>query len=121
MGLSKKCEQVVKWFLFALFIGYYGSILLFTHTHVIDGVTVVHSHPYKPVSESATSNHNHSSNEIFVLQVLSNFLSTLVFLFVSFVVFRVLIDEKTASVYYFHNISKAYYTFLLRAPPIKLS
>jgi len=121
MGLSYNFKQAVKWFLFILFIGYYGSILLFTHTHIINGVTIVHSHPYKPFSESGTSNHSHSSNEIVVLQALSHFLLTLVFLYVSLTVYRVLVEALKTAGYHFNKFLKAYYTFLLRAPPFKYS
>ena len=30
----------------ALFIAYLGCIIAFTHVHIVNGVTIVHSHPY---------------------------------------------------------------------------
>lgn len=41
-----------------LFIAYMGGISFFTHTHIINGVTIVHSHPYK-----SDSNHEHNTAE----------------------------------------------------------
>ncbi len=36
-----------KVFLPVLFISYMAGITLFTHSHVVNGVTIVHSHPFK--------------------------------------------------------------------------
>lgn len=37
----------MKCFLPLLFIAYLGGITLFTHSHVVNGVIIVHSHPFK--------------------------------------------------------------------------
>lgn len=42
-----KVRNIMKWFLPLLFILYLGGITLFTHSHVINGVIIVHSHPFK--------------------------------------------------------------------------
>ena len=34
-----------------MFISYMAGITLFTHSHVVNGVTIVHSHPFKKGSE----------------------------------------------------------------------
>ena len=39
----------MKWFLPVLFISYMAGITLFTHSHVVNGVTIVHSHPLSHV------------------------------------------------------------------------
>ena len=41
----------MKWFLPVLFISYMAGITLFTHSHVVNGVTIVHSHPFKKGGE----------------------------------------------------------------------
>ena len=46
----------MKWFLPVLFISYMAGITLFTHSHVVNGVTIVHSHPFKKGSE-----HSHTT------------------------------------------------------------
>lgn len=39
-----------------LFILYWGGVTLFTHSHVVNGVIIVHSHPFK-------AHHHHSQAE----------------------------------------------------------
>lgn len=43
----EKLRNIMKWFLPLLFITYLGGITLFTHSHVVNGVIIVHSHPFK--------------------------------------------------------------------------
>lgn len=45
-------------FLLVLFLVFKAGATLFVHVHVIDGVKIVHSHPY------SGSNHSHSSSQI---------------------------------------------------------
>ena len=37
----------MKYFLPLLFLAYWGGVTLFTHSHVVNGVIIVHSHPFK--------------------------------------------------------------------------
>ena len=41
----KECRKA-GWFLLLLFSLYWCGITLFTHSHVVNGVVVVHSHPF---------------------------------------------------------------------------
>lgn len=52
-----------------LFLSYQAGLSLFTHTHTIDGIKIVHSHPY------TGDNHAHSDAQIFAISHLSTFLS----------------------------------------------
>ncbi len=52
-----------------LFWSYQAGFSLFTHTHTIDGIKIVHSHPY------TGDNHVHSDAQIFAISHLSTFLS----------------------------------------------
>ena len=56
-------KNIMKYFLLILFLGYFGSITLFSHTHIVDGVSITHSHPYNPFSNEDPSNHAHSKAE----------------------------------------------------------
>ena len=74
-------NKTFKYFLLLLFLGYYGSITLFTHTHHFEnGAIIVHSHPYKAGSDKNPVNHQHSTNAFILIQFLSTFLTTLSFL-----------------------------------------
>lgn len=58
--------DILKWFLPVLFVSYMGGITLFTHSHVVNGVTIVHSHPFKKGSE-----HGHTTTEVQLIHLLS--------------------------------------------------
>lgn len=49
-------HKAVRLFLPLLFIFYAGSISLFPHTHIINGTTIVHSHPF-------AGDHSHQAQE----------------------------------------------------------
>ena len=57
--------NIMKCFLPVLFISYMAGITLFTHSHVVNGVTIVHSHPFKKGSE-----HSHTTVEFQLLHLL---------------------------------------------------
>ena len=52
--------------LLSLFAAYQVSITMFTHVHYINGMRVVHSHPYN-------IDHTHSQAEVIVIQHLSDY------------------------------------------------
>lgn len=63
--------NILKWFLPILFISYLAGITLFTHSHVVNGVTIVHSHPFKKGSE-----HSHTAVEFQLIHDLNHFQTT---------------------------------------------
>jgi len=66
-----------------LFIVYVGSISLFIHSHVINGVTIVHSHFYK-MAGGKPQGHHHSQSEVQFIHNLSTILiaNPILFLFI---------------------------------------
>lgn len=56
-------------FLLLLFGCYYSGLSLFSHTHVVNGSSVVHSHL------GGGSQHDHSESQYAVIDILSNFQS----------------------------------------------
>ncbi|TCO93725.1 hypothetical protein EV202_10616 [Bacteroides heparinolyticus] len=107
----KKLRTIMKWFLPLLFIAYLGGITLFTHSHVVNGVIISHSHPFK-------GEHEHSEAEVETIFFLSSFFSpsftvsyaTAPVLFVLLCVLSVLSTEHIKC----RNSNK---TISLRAPP----
>lgn len=63
------CTKYMKAFLPILFIIYMGGIVSFTHVHIINGVTIVHAHPYQNNEDGA--NHEHTGTELQLLHQLS--------------------------------------------------
>ena len=67
--MKKKLQYILKYIPLMLFVGYYSSISFFTHTHFIDKVLVVHSHPF-----SSSDNHQHSTSGFQLIHSISHFL-----------------------------------------------
>lgn len=70
--LNKNISSGLKWTLFVLFSLYMAGITFFTHSHVIDHVRIVHSHPYKKTSQ----NHHHTVADIVLFDQITHFAST---------------------------------------------
>ncbi|AVM52477.1 hypothetical protein JN06_01463 [Bacteroides zoogleoformans] len=58
----------MRWFLPLLFIVYWGGITLFTHSHVVNGVIIVHSHPFR-------GEHEHTEMQLETIFYLASFVS----------------------------------------------
>lgn len=58
-----KISILFRFLLITLFIGYYSSITLFFHTHMVNGVVIVHSHPFNNSNNNQNpfQSHSHSS------------------------------------------------------------
>jgi hypothetical protein len=67
--LLEKLRNILKWFLPLLFIAYLGGITLFTHSHVVNGVIIVHSHPFK-------GEHSHTEAQVETIFFLSSFVAS---------------------------------------------
>jgi hypothetical protein len=67
---KKRLLFVLKIVLLLLYIGYYSSVTLFYHAHLVDGKIVCHSHPFRPESGKKGSgpSHTHTANALFSLQ-----------------------------------------------------
>jgi len=107
-----------RYLLLFLFLGYYSSITFFTHSHIINGVTIVHSHPFNTDNGSNKSNPPHNGKELLIIQLLSEFTTTVFAAFFTFFTLRVLLYRipifSTKSGF---AEPGGYCTFPLRAPP----
>ena len=66
-GMKDWTRKIIGLSLVALFAGYYGGTTLFYHAHEIDGVKIVHSHPYTGDAQ----HHAHSAASCRTIQLLS--------------------------------------------------
>lgn len=75
----RNCNRHIRlrFFLLALFISYYGDITFFTHYHVVNGVTIVHSHYFHsdPNEGHREAGHTHTSAEFTVIAHHSDFVT----------------------------------------------
>jgi len=56
-----------------LFIAYLGGIISFTHVHVVNGITIVHSHPFS-TNGDVPVDHQHTGTELQLLHQISTIL-----------------------------------------------
>lgn len=98
-----------------LFVVYYAGINFFPHTHIIDGKSIVHSHPF-----SASNSHHHTSAEFTLLSDLTHYSlidTTLTFMLVAngllLAIFR--IKGSTEPISFYFNTRP-----FLRPPPVKM-
>jgi len=73
--MDGKVKKVLKVILPVIFITYFASITFFTHTHIVNGVTIVHSHPFQK-NDAGSPAHEHTGAEIQLIHILSSFFST---------------------------------------------
>ena len=119
---KKGLIAVSKLLLLSLFIFYYVSITFFTHSHVINGVTIVHSHYYQTENSGKSSlpNHNHNESQISLISALSLFQS-LQICFGSFILILLVGQKKLfKNNYFLYFFEKLRNNLHLRAPPLFL-
>lgn len=70
--MSKKSRQILGRILIVIFAFYYANICFFYHSHIINGVTIVHSHIH---NKAHTQTSTHSVSELILISTLSSFQS----------------------------------------------
>jgi hypothetical protein len=70
--MPKNSRQITGRILIVLFAFYYVSICFFYHSHILNGVTIVHSHIH---SKAHAQTGTHSDSELNLISTLSSFLS----------------------------------------------
>ncbi len=104
----------MKCFLPVLFVSYMAGITLFTHSHVVNGVTIVHSHPFKK-----GAGHSHTTNEVQLIHHLSHVLATDAGIApVSFSYIPIYIIVLATAVLCFGHTRRCAGLIHLRAPPV---
>ena len=64
----KQIRVLLSLLLLSLFTAYQVSITMFTHVHYINGVLLVHSHPF-----DSDAQHSHSKTELVVIDSISDY------------------------------------------------
>lgn len=70
--MSKKSKQITARILFLVFALHYANICFFSHSHSINGATIVHSHFH---GQAHTQTGTHSDSELTLISALSVFQS----------------------------------------------
>jgi hypothetical protein len=86
----------------------------FTHTHIVDGKVITHSHPYKGTSNNPS--HSHSSAQLLTIAQLTHWLVSAAFiaLLIQIISGKTFIRNISGNLYIRNGCN--YYCFL-RAPP----
>jgi hypothetical protein len=115
---SERGKIVLKLSLLIIFISYITPTVFFTHTHVINNVTIAHSHPYK-TDQNGTPLHQHTEAQIQLIHTLSTFCSyDSIFLSFTFCLYtsgKLLLRIKPCINYTENQLESI---FKLRPPPI---
>jgi hypothetical protein len=85
--LKKWSIKVSRYLLLLIFLGFFGSTTFFEHVHVVDGVSIVHSHPFKS-GKNGVPLHTHTVNGYVLIHFLTNYFTTAA----SFVVLAVILS-----------------------------
>ena len=107
--------------LLLIFLGYYSGITLFPHTHIVNGITIIHSHPFNSGGGNNSSNLPHSGKELQLIHHLSEFLSTAASIsFIALIIKSLLVDDLVHSTKEGYGEPGGNRTNSLRAPPFGL-
>ncbi|WP_323403054.1 hypothetical protein [Proteiniphilum sp.] len=68
--MSRRNRQIINWILFSVFTFYYVNVCFFTHTHIVNGTTIVHSHIH---NKAHTQTETHTESELTLISALSSF------------------------------------------------
>ncbi|WP_291589633.1 hypothetical protein [Bacteroides sp.] len=105
--------NITRYFLPILFVSYLVSLTFFAHVHVVNGVTIVHSHPFKKGAA-----HKHSTVELLHIHFLSHLTTdgaAVVFALILFIPFLLCLLLKRSQHTHFH--APYHGVTALRAPP----
>ena len=67
-----KIKKILSFLFVVLFMGYYANTTLFSHSHIISGATIVHSHVHTD-SHHGTKSGNHTEQCITLIEQISHF------------------------------------------------
>ena len=70
--MSQKSKQIIARIMLVIFALYYANICFFYHSHIINGVAIVHSHIH---TDAHAQTGTHSASELTLISTLSNFQS----------------------------------------------
>jgi len=118
MNVRKNLTGLLKVILLLIFTGYVGVLSLCTHVHIVDGVAVVHSHPFKKTGQGQPF-HTHSQTAFQLIQAVTSFHVT------ANVVLHFLCEPFLPELFtladhllFCGNLSEVIGISLLRAPPV---
>ncbi len=117
--MKSRIKILIEFLVLFLFIGYYSGVTMFYHTHTVNGVTVVHSHPFLKHSDKQGHpiEHSHTHEGFQFIQHFSHFsFITFAGIFVAFALLILLSKQIYPVVKTFFHFDRDE-KIPLRAPP----
>lgn len=116
----KRSKRYIGFVLLLVYIFFFASANLHPHVHIINGITIVHSHISKDVNPftSTKAKHNHNSSQI---NLIYNLNSAIFFILFSAIILGILSLKPIAKIDFYKKIplNKSYFLSpSLRAPPV---
>lgn len=115
--MPQKFKRLIGITLMVIFALYYANICFFYHGHIINGVTIVHSHFY---GKGHVQTGTHSVSELTLISALSVFQSCAAIL--AFAGLGVFLSPKNIFFIFFEKkiVSRNIFYCSLRAPPVSI-
>ena len=107
----KITRKHIAFFLTLIFCTYYAGISMFSHTHIVNSTSIVHSHL------GGGASHDHSDSQYAVIDILSNFQSESAVLCHGFCTPFLLLSESHAEYVEPSYLNEADPVGSLRGPP----
>jgi len=114
-------KKIAKYLLLIIFVGYWGIITLFPHSHIVNNFTVIHSHPYKTDQNGKPISHKHTSEQFLLIDLLSSFVTVLIVFTLALEIFRSVQQIITIKVNSLYIDTTFLSNLLLRAPPLRFN
>lgn len=113
-GGKVNCKKIktVSLFLLALVMWHQCSVMLFSHTHYVNGQTVTHSHPYSGKS----GGHSHTSLQFATIAMLSSFTALVWYFLFTFAPLQLTV-KMVRRVAVFLHLKSGTAAHSLRGPP----
>ncbi|MDB4584350.1 hypothetical protein N9164_14455, partial [Draconibacterium sp.] len=104
-------------------IVYYVNITLFYHSHIINGITISHSHFYSihKIAKGEPVHHSHSNAEFIFIKIITQFIATAASGIVLFMFFLLILNEYRSPLKVLVPASFRRSALSLRAPPFFVS
>ena len=113
----KKTEKIIALFFVALFMSFYVSTMFFSHSHIINGATITHSHIHTEAHHDTKSG-GHAESSITLIAQISHF-ETIVSSFLQLSTPLQFLLNHNYCIETTHWVPSVYFQNLsLRAPPI---
>lgn len=112
---KKHILNTLKYCLLGIFLGFFISITFFKHVHIVNGISIVHSHPFK-ADTNGKPVHSHTSGGYLLINLMMNFVVT-AFTFGSWVFFRNYLFTVIISFKRFVKPDRYTQILTLRGPP----